>query len=71
MGSKASKAASARREENNHLNDCRTFKMSTGGVANRRVEEAVNDFHQQRSENEMGLRNTTCSLSIRRIVKYF
>lgn len=46
MEREASKAAPAGREENNRLNDCRTFRVSVGGGGNERGEEAINDFHQ-------------------------
>lgn len=45
MEREAGRAAPAGREENNRLNDCRTFRMSKGG-GNERGEEAINDFHQ-------------------------
>lgn len=47
MEREASSAAPAGREENNRLNDCRTFGTSAvGGGSNERREEAINDFHQ-------------------------
>lgn len=71
-------AAPAGREENNHLNDCRTFKMSRvggGGGGQQEGSEGNKRFSSvAESENEMGWEggwNPVCLASIIRVIKQF